>query len=84
LALAGAYVETGRFAEAAPLLDGTVFTSGEGENSALAIFRRAHLGLARQYQQAGQQEKAAAETKRASEYPRNLGVGRPSKQPRGR
>ncbi len=76
LALAAAYVDAGRFAEAAPLLDNTQFTAGEGETSALVVFRNAHLGLAEQYKAAGQLEKAAAEVLRAAEYPRNLGVGR--------
>jgi tetratricopeptide (TPR) repeat protein len=84
LALAAAYVEAERFSEAAPLLEGTEFTSGEGENSALAVFRRAHLGLARNYQRAGQHEKAAAEFLRATDYPRNLGVGRSSRQSQAR
>ena len=84
LALAAAYVDAERFSEAAPLLEGTQFTSGEGENSALAVFRRAHLGLARNYQRAGQHEKAAAEFLRATDYPRNLGVGRSSRQSQAR
>jgi tetratricopeptide (TPR) repeat protein len=78
LALAAAQVDAGRFAEAAPLLEKTEFTAGEGETSALVVFRRAHLGLAEQYKAAGQHEKAAAELLRAAEYPRNLGVGRSS------
>jgi tetratricopeptide (TPR) repeat protein len=84
LALAAAYVEAGRLSDAAPLLEGTVFTSGEGENSGLAVFRRAHLGLAREYQRAGQHEKAAAELLRATEYPRNLGVGFSSRDSQAR
>src|SRR5262249_42798258 len=52
-ALAAAYVDTGRFADAIKLLESNTFTSGEGEDAALALYRKAHLGLARQYQQAG-------------------------------
>lgn len=76
-ALAGAYVDTGRFAEAARLLESTQFVSGEGETSALVLYRKAHWGLAREHQKAGRHEQAAAEMLKAAEYPRNLGVGRP-------
>jgi tetratricopeptide (TPR) repeat protein len=79
-ALAGAHVDAGRFAEAAGLLESTEFTSGEGETSALAIFRKAHIGLAQQYRNAGQHERAAAALLKATEYPRNLGVGRSSQE----
>ncbi|MEK7405899.1 MAG: DUF5107 domain-containing protein [Acidobacteriota bacterium] len=77
-ALAGAYVDAERFEQAARLLEGTQFVSGEGETSALALYRKAHWGLARGYQKAGQHEKAAAEILLAAEYRRNLGVGRPA------
>lgn len=77
-ALAAAYVDAGRFADAARLLEQATFTSGEGDRSALAIYRRAHIGLARQYQQAGKHAEAAAEYVKATEYPRRFGVGRPA------
>jgi tetratricopeptide (TPR) repeat protein len=83
-ALAAALVDAGRFADAAALLDKTQFVSGEGERGALQIFREAHLGLARQHQQAGQHAQAAAEFLRATEYPRNLGVGRPGMESQAR
>jgi tetratricopeptide (TPR) repeat protein len=79
-ALAGAYIDAGRFEEAAALLAKTTFTSGEGEDAALALYRRAHLGLARKYRDAGDHLKAAAEFVAMTEFPRNFGVGRPAMQ----
>ncbi len=76
LALAAAYVDAGRFDDAVNLLEHNPFTSGEHETSALAVYRRAHLGLARGHQKAGRHRGAAAEFVKATEYPRNLGVGR--------
>jgi tetratricopeptide (TPR) repeat protein len=77
-ALAASYVDTKRFAEAATLLANNTFTSGEGEDAALGLYRKAHLGLARNYQQSGEHLKAAAEFVAAADYPRNFGVGRPA------
>jgi len=82
--LASAYVDTNRFADAATLLANNTFTSGEGEDAALGLYRKAHLGLARKYQLAGDHLKAAAEFAAATEYPRNLGVGRPAMQSQAR
>jgi tetratricopeptide (TPR) repeat protein len=82
--LAAAYVEAGRFADAAVLLARTNFTSGEGDSSALGIYRRAHLGLAREHQRAGRHAEAAAEFLKATWYPRNFGVGRPAMQSQAR
>ena len=79
-ALAGAYIDAGRFTEAAELLAKTTFTSGEGEDAALGLYRKSHLGLARKYRQAGDHLKAAAEFAAVTEYPRNFGVGRPAMQ----
>ena len=79
-ALAGAYIDAGRFSEAAELLAKTTFTSGEGEDAALGLYRKAHLGLARKYRQSGDHLKAAAEFAAVTEYPRNFGVGRPAMQ----
>ena len=79
-ALAGAYADVGRFEEAAALLAKTTFTSGEGEDAALALYRRAHLGLARKYRDVGDHLKAAAEFVAMTEFPRNFGVGRPAMQ----
>ncbi len=76
-ALAAAYIDAGRFGEAIPLLENTQFVTGEGETSALALYRRAWRGLAAEHQQAGRHEEAARAFLRAAEYPRNLGVGRP-------
>lgn len=78
--LAGAYVDAGRFADAAALLGKTTFTSGEGEDAALGLYRKAHLGLARKYREAGDHLKAASEFAAVSEFPRNFGVGRPAMQ----
>ncbi|MDQ2856404.1 MAG: DUF5107 domain-containing protein, partial [Acidobacteriota bacterium] len=83
-ALAAAYVDTKRFAEAVTLLANNTFTSGEGEDAALGLYRKAHLGLARIYQQAGNHLQAAAESAAATEYPRNFGVGRPAMQSQAR
>lgn len=82
--LAGAYIDAGRFADAAALLEKTAFTSGEGEDAALALYRKAHLGLARKYQESGDHLKAATEFAAVTEYPRNLGVGRPAMQSQAR
>ena len=82
--LASALVEDGQYSEAAALLDKTQFVSGEGEKGVLHTFRQAHLGLARQYQRAGHHAQAAAEYLRATEYPRNLGVGRPAMESQAR
>ncbi|HEV2863188.1 MAG TPA: DUF5107 domain-containing protein [Pyrinomonadaceae bacterium] len=79
-ATAAAYVEAGRFADAAALLERTQFTSGEGEFAALGLFRRAHIGLAREHQRAGRHAEAARAFLRATEYPKNLGAGAPSMQ----
>ena len=79
-ALAGAYVDAGRFEDAATLLGKTTFTSGEGEDAALGLYRKAHLGLARKYRQNGDHLKAAAEFAAMTEFPRNFGVGRPAMQ----
>ncbi len=78
--LAGAYVDAGRFADALRLLEKTSFTSGEGEDAALGLCRKAHLGLARKYREAGDHVKAAAEFAAVTEFPRNFGVGRPAMQ----
>jgi tetratricopeptide (TPR) repeat protein len=78
--LAGAYVDAGRFSDAATLLSKTTFTSGEGEDAALGLYRKAHLGLARKSREAGDHLKAAAEFAAVTEFPRNFGVGRPAMQ----
>jgi tetratricopeptide (TPR) repeat protein len=82
--LAAAYIDAGRFEDAAGLLANTTFTSGEGEDAALALYRKAHLGLARKHQQAGNHLKAAEEFAATTEYPRNFGVGRPAMQSQAR
>jgi len=82
--LAAALVDAGRYADGARLLEKTEFVSGEGERGALETFRAAHLGLAQQYQKAGQHAQAAAEFLRVTEYPRNLGVGRPAMESQAR
>jgi tetratricopeptide (TPR) repeat protein len=83
-ALAAAYVDAGRFAEAVGLLESHAFTSGEGEGAALGIYRRAHLALAKQHQQAGRHVEAAAAFIKATEYPPNFGVGRPAMESQAR
>ena len=82
--LAASLVEDGHYTEAARLLEKTEFVSGEGEKGVLQIFRQAHLGLARQHRQAGRHAQAAEEFLRATEYPRNLGVGRPAMESQAR
>jgi tetratricopeptide (TPR) repeat protein len=76
-ALAEAYTDAGRYREAIALLEKTRFVTGEGETSALALYRRACRDLAGELRQAGRHEEAARAFLRAAEYPRNLGVGRP-------
>jgi tetratricopeptide (TPR) repeat protein len=83
-ALAAAYVDIGRFADAATLLSNNTFTSGEGEDAALALYRKAHLGLAREYQLRGDHLKAAAEFIAVTQFPPNFGVGRPAMQSQAR
>lgn len=83
-ALAAAYVDSKRFSDAVALLANNTFTSGEGEDAALGLYRKAHLGLARGYQQAGEHLKAASEFAAATDYPRNFGVGRPAMQSQAR
>jgi tetratricopeptide (TPR) repeat protein len=78
--LAAAYIDAGRFSEAAALLAKTTFTSGEGEDAALGLYRKAHLGLARKHREAGDHLKAATEFAAVTEFPRNFGVGRPAMQ----
>ncbi len=78
--LAGAYIDAGRFSDAAALLAKTTFTSGEGEDAALGLYRKSHLGLARKYRDSGDHAKAALEFAAVTEFPRNFGVGRPAMQ----
>jgi tetratricopeptide (TPR) repeat protein len=78
LALAGAYVDAGRFADAAAVFDTHQFTSGEGDQAMLTAYRRAHIGLAREARAAGDHARAAAEYVKATAYPRSLGIGRPA------
>jgi len=78
--LAAAYIDVARFSEAAELLGKTTFTSGEGEDAALGLYRKAHLGLARKYREAGDHLRAGAEFAAVTEFPRNFGVGRPAMQ----
>lgn len=78
--LAGAYIDAGRFSDAAALLAKTTFTSGEGEDAALGLYRKAHLGMARKYRDAGDHAKAALEFAAVTEFPRNFGVGKPAMQ----
>ena len=75
-ALAAAYVDAERYPDAIHLLQQAVITTGEGESGALGIYRRACLGLARQYQSQGKHTEAAGQFLKATEYPRNLGVGK--------
>ncbi|HEV8430271.1 MAG TPA: DUF5107 domain-containing protein [Pyrinomonadaceae bacterium] len=78
--LAGAYIDAGRFSEAATLLSKITFTSGEGEDAALGLYRKAHVGMARKYREAGDHLKAASEFAAVTDFPRNFGVGRPAMQ----
>ncbi len=82
--LAAAYVDAGRFAEALGLLARHTFTSGEGEEEALGLYRRAHLALAKRHERAGLHARAAAAYIKATEYPPNFGVGRPALQSQAR
>src|SRR6185436_996253 len=51
-----------------------------GEDAALGLYRRAHLGMARKYRESGDHAKAAVEFAPITEFPRNFGVGRPAMQ----
>ncbi|MBS1787957.1 MAG: DUF5107 domain-containing protein [Acidobacteria bacterium] len=82
--LAAAYIDAGRLTDAIRLLEQNTFVSGEGEGNALGIYRRANLALARQHQQAGRHAEAAAAFIKATEFPRNFGVGRPGAQSQAR
>ncbi len=75
-ALAAAYVDAARFGEAQGTLERVKITSGEGETGALAIYRRACIGMAGFYAGKGMHALAAAEYIKATQYPPNLGVGR--------
>jgi tetratricopeptide (TPR) repeat protein len=76
--LSAAYVDGGRYVDAIRLLEGQTFTTGEGEGAVLGIYRRAQLALAKEHQRAGRHLEAAAAFLKATEYPRNFGVGRPA------
>jgi len=82
--LAAAYIDAGRLTDAIRLLEQNTFTSGEGEGNALGLYRRANLALAQEHQQAGRHIEAAAAFLKATEYPRNFGVGRPGAQSQAR
>lgn len=82
--LASAYVSAGRFVDAIAIMDKTTFVAGEGEASALAVERKARLGLAQSLLAQRKYEDAAAQFLKATEYPRNLDVGRPPMQSHAR
>ncbi len=77
-ALSAAYLDAGRYGDALALLGRSVITQGEGETAALAVYRRASLGLAGVYRREGKHVEAAAQFINATLYPSNLGVGRSS------
>lgn len=74
--LADAYVRAARHRDAIALLERVSITSGEGESGGLAVYQKAQLGLARELRRAGRHAEAAAAFLKATDYPRNLGVGR--------
>jgi tetratricopeptide (TPR) repeat protein len=76
-ALASAYVAAGRYEEALAILAKTSFVAGEGEASVLLVERKARIGLARKLLAGKRYEQAAEQFLKATEYPRNLDVGRP-------
>jgi len=83
-ALASAYVAAGRFRDAIRILEATSFVAGEGEASALVVARKARLGLARQLLAQERHVEAAEQFLKATDYPRNLDVGRPPMQSHAR
>jgi tetratricopeptide (TPR) repeat protein len=83
-ALSSAYVGAGRFEDALKILGTTAFVAGEGEASALLVERRARIGLAHKLLAQGRSEAAAEQFLKATEYPRNLDVGRPPMQSHAR
>lgn len=83
-AQASAYVAAGRFEDAIAILERTWFVAGEGEASALLVERRARIGLARKLFAQRRYSAAAEQFLKATEYPRNLDVGRPPMQSHAR
>jgi tetratricopeptide (TPR) repeat protein len=55
----------------------TSFVAGEGEASVLLVERKARIGLARKLLAGKRYQQAAEQFLKATEYPRNLDVGRP-------
>jgi tetratricopeptide (TPR) repeat protein len=82
--LASAYVASGRFEEAIAILEKTWFVAGEGEASALLVERQARIGLAERLLAKRRYTEAADQFLKATEYPRNLDVGRPAMESHAR
>jgi tetratricopeptide (TPR) repeat protein len=83
-ALAAAYVSAGRFEDALGILERKSFVAGEGEASVLLVERKARIGLARKLLAQGRHQQAGEQFLKATEYPRNLDVGRPPMQSHAR
>jgi tetratricopeptide (TPR) repeat protein len=77
--LARTYYHLGEHAKTAALIDARTFHQWEGQRSLYEIYRDTHMALGRAALDAGDAKKAAAEFRRALEYPKNLGVGRPDR-----
>ena len=83
-ALAAAYVDTKRFADAVTLLTNNTFTSGEGEDAALGALSQGAPGTRAQLPAGRRTSEGGIEFAAATEYPRNFGVGRPAMQSQAR
>ncbi|MBM3335347.1 hypothetical protein FJY63_11860 [Candidatus Sumerlaeota bacterium] len=77
--LARAYHQLGEDEKAAQLIDSRTFDAWEGQRSLHNIYRDIHTSLGKKAMEAKDYKKAAAEFRRALDYPANLGVGRPDR-----
>jgi tetratricopeptide (TPR) repeat protein len=75
--LARTYHHLGEDEKAAKLIDSRTFQAWEGQRSLYEVYRDVHMTLGKKAFEAKDYKTAAAEFRRAMEYPANLGVGRP-------
>jgi len=75
--LVKALIETGRFDEAAGILDGLEALPFEGASEIHSLFVRTHVARGAAAMKGGDWKKAVDELERSKEYPETLGSGRP-------
>jgi len=75
--LAEIYLEFGDYDKSIELLMSHTFRPWEGEVRIREIYYRAHLGQGKKLFEEGKYEESAESFRRALEYPRNIGVGKP-------